>query len=120
MLTFERALVNDESSSEESDDDDCPCSLYEEICTLYSHVPYVLLSVNFNSITLLSRGVDMRIVEALKSLSEYSLRVTNRIESVVNQLLYLLALRDAILLKYSGRSCDGERSTYCLFTELQA
>lgn len=68
MLTFERAFEEEDSSSEESDDDDCPCSLYEEICSLYSHVPYLLLSVNFNSITLLSRGVDTRIIEVIKSL----------------------------------------------------
>ncbi len=68
MLTFERAFEEEDSSSEESDDDDCPCSLYEEICSLYSHVPYLLLSVNFNSITLLSRGVDTRIIEVIKTL----------------------------------------------------
>ena len=34
MMTFETPYEEDDSSSEESVEDDCPCSCYEAVCSV--------------------------------------------------------------------------------------
>lgn len=67
MMTFELPYDEDDSSSEESIEDDCPCSCYEAVYNVFSHVPYLLLTISFNSITLVGRGVNDTIVTSLKA-----------------------------------------------------
>lgn len=43
-MTFDEPYDEEDSSSEESVEDDCPCSCYEAVCGVFSHVPYLLLS----------------------------------------------------------------------------